>query len=348
MLVRNLKLLLILTTIASGLMPAVAQQKPLTNGDVIKMVKAGVPESVVVSSIRSSPANYDLSPDGLVALHKAGVTQNEMDALMAAANPASNAGTSATAPAAAAAPPPAVPAPPVSRLPTVALVVGGAPQEMPLERTQLAQTKQKPSSMSGLASDSAMGQVTQAGVNSGTMSVASHAGSGVGSSMLGQAGSVFGGMMTHRKPVVTYVWAVAGPSSANITPTNTPAFAVNFSGVLGTNPDEFEPEIVKLTPAQNTCRIVGATQGKEDASSSPAADWQIYNDFLEERVPLKTQRTQSGQYQISPSSQLLPGEYAVVLRPISKTKKFSGGDVARNQGDGMMFDAVWTFQVQAQ
>ena len=39
------------------------------------------------------------------------------------------------------------------------------------------------------------------------------------------------------------------------------------------------------------------------------------------------------------------GEYAVVLRPISKSKKFSGGDVARAQGDGMVFDSVWSFQI---
>lgn len=43
--------------------------------------------------------------------------------------------------------------------------------------------------------------------------------------------------------------------------------------------------------------------------------------------------------------QLVPGEYGIVLRPVSKGKKFSGGDVARAQGDGLMFDAIWTFQV---
>lgn len=324
-----------------------AQQKPLTNVDVIKMVKGGLPESVVVSAIRSTPSKFDISPDGLIALHKAGVTQNEMDAIVASANP-NAAPSAASAAAAPAAPPVAAPAPPVSHLPTVALMTGGSSQLMTMERTQLAQTKQKPSSMSSLASDSALGQSMQAGVNTSAMAAMSHSNSAVGGSLMGQAGGVFTGMMSHRKPSVTYVWGVPGPSSANISPTNTPAFAVNFSSVLGTNPDEFEPEIVKLTPAQNTCRIVGATQGKEDASSSPAADWQIYNGFLEERVPLNAHKTGRGQYQISPSSPLLPGEYGVVLRPVLKSKKFSGGDVARNQGDGMMFDAVWSFQVQAQ
>ena len=59
-------------------------QKPLTNAGVIKMVKAKLSESVVVATIQSSPANYDISPDGLIALQKAGVTQNEMDAIVAA------------------------------------------------------------------------------------------------------------------------------------------------------------------------------------------------------------------------------------------------------------------------
>ncbi|HEU5403850.1 MAG TPA: hypothetical protein VFU86_21015, partial [Terriglobales bacterium] len=92
-------------------------------------------------------------------------------------------------------------------------------------------------------------------------------------------------------------------------------------------------------------RIVGATQGKEDAGSSAAADWQIYSKFLEERVAVNAQKTGKGQYQLSPSSALLPGEYAVVLRPVSKSMKFSGGDVARAQGDGLMFDSAWSFQV---
>jgi hypothetical protein len=90
---------------------------------------------------------------------------------------------------------------------------------------------------------------------------------------------------------------------------------------------------------------VGATQGKEDARSSPAADWQIYSSFLEEPVIVNAEKIKSGEYKLAPSSPLFPGEYAVVLRPVAKAKKFSGGDVARAQGDGLMFDSAWTFQI---
>ncbi|HTS10190.1 MAG TPA: hypothetical protein VMP68_31800, partial [Candidatus Eisenbacteria bacterium] len=88
-----------------------------------------------------------------------------------------------------------------------------------------------------------------------------------------------------------------------------------------------------------------ATQGKADARSSPAADWQIYSSFLEERVTAQAQKLATGKYKITPTSELASGEYGVVLRPISKTKSYSGGDVARGQGDGLMFDAIWTFQI---
>ena len=57
------------------------------------------------------------------------------------------------------------------------------------------------------------------------------------------------------------------------------------------------------------------------------------------------QKLGPGKYKIAASTDLVPGEYGLVLRPVSKGKKFSGGDVARAQGDGLMFDAIWTFQI---
>lgn len=163
-----------------------------------------------------------------------------------------------------------------------------------------------------------------------------------------QASGIFSSVMSHRKATVTYVWGVPGPASGNVLPTVSPAFTVDFSRMPGVDGNDYEPVIVKLTPAQNTCRIVGATEGKQDADSDPAADWQVYSRFLEERVPSKPQKLGPGKYKIAPASELAPGEYALVLRPTSKAKKFSGGDVARAQGDGLMFDAIWTFQISEQ
>src|SRR5215469_3948575 len=72
-------------------------QKPLTNADVLQMVKAGLSESVVVATIKANPGNYDMSPDQLIALKNAGVTQAEMDAIVAVANGGTAAATPANA-----------------------------------------------------------------------------------------------------------------------------------------------------------------------------------------------------------------------------------------------------------
>jgi hypothetical protein len=323
-----------------------AQQasKPLTNDDVITMVKSGLPESVVVHDIQTHPGKYNTSTTELVRLHKAGVTENELNAMMAASTSSSPKGQTA----AASNPVPAAsPEPPASKshMPKVYVVQGGSLKELPLEKTQLAETKTKPSSMANLAGDSVVTQAMQAGVNTATMDAAMHMNSIAGSTTMQQAGSIFSGVMAHRQPKVTYVWGVPGPASSNLLQNGSPNFSVDFSKALGVTPDDYAPLIVKLTPAQNTCRIVGATQGKEDARSTPAADWQVYSKFLEERVAANAQKLGPGKYKLSPGSELAPGEYGVVLRPVSKEKKFSGGDVARAQGDGLMFDAIWTFQI---
>ena len=335
----------------TGLMlfaPLLSQQtpKPLTNVDVIKMVKGGLPESVVVSTIQSRPAKFDTSPDGLIALHKAGVTSGEMDAIMAASakGPSSSSGNASAHEGGGPDQNSAMP-PSKSRMPRVMVTQGNATQELKLEKAQLAETKTKPSSMKSLAADSAVTQAMQAGVSTATYSAATHINSGVGGSAVQEAGSVFSGIMSRRKPTVTYVWGVPSPASTNVLQTVSPSFSLDFSRAVGVNADDYEPAIVKLTPAQNTCRIVGATEGKEDIRSSPAADWQMYSHFLEERVSTRPEKLGTGKYKVSPASELQPGEYAVVLRPTSKEKKFSGGDVARAQGDGLMFDAVWTFQI---
>ena len=309
--------------------------KQMTNADVIKMVQAGVPESAIVASIKSSTPQFDTSPDALIALHKAGVTRDELDAMIAAGTSASNASGSSPQPGGSTAPNP--------NFPSVAVIQNGSSQMLDLEKTQIAETKTKPTSMATLAGD----QAIQQGISTAAWDTAIHTNSAVGSSAVLGGGSVLSGLMSHRKPTVTYVWGVPKPQSANVLHTMSPSFSVNYATIPGVIPDDFEPAIIKLTPAQNSLRIVGATQAKEDATSQSAANWEIYSSFLEDRVAANSQKKSPGDYQISPASPLVPGEYAVVMRPVSKTKKFSGGDVARAQGEGLMFDAVWSFEVAA-
>ena len=335
-------LLAVIGAVLCGSVLAQQAQRPLTNADIINMVKSKLPESVVVQAIQSNTGKYDTSASALITLQKVGVTEHEMNAMMSSSGKPPAASTtpatpSPSQPAAAAASSP--------RMPKAYLIRGSNTQELRLEKTQLAETKTKPSSMKSLAGDSVVTQAMQGGVNQAAMNTAVHMNSGIGGQSVQQAGSIFSNVLAHRQAKTTYVWGVPAPASSNVLQSVSPSFTVDFSHVLGVKPDDYAPAIVKLTPAQNTCRIVGATQGKADARSSPAADWQIYSNFLEERVTSQTEKLASGKYKITPTAELASGEYGIVLRPTSKTKNYSGGDVARAQGDGLMFDAIWTFQI---
>ena len=60
---------------------ACVAQQALTNESIVKMVKAGLSESVIVSMIQSQPGDYTVTPDAVTALKSAGVTGNELAAM---------------------------------------------------------------------------------------------------------------------------------------------------------------------------------------------------------------------------------------------------------------------------
>ena len=68
------------------MLPAlVAQQKTtLTNADVIRMVKAGMPDATIVTGIAASDTQFDLSSAGLQSLSQAGVSVKVIRAMLAA------------------------------------------------------------------------------------------------------------------------------------------------------------------------------------------------------------------------------------------------------------------------
>lgn len=77
---------------------AVAAQQVMNNESIVKMVKAGLSDDLIVTTINASPGTYDTSADGIIALKTAGVSDKVVAAMVA----------KAAAPAA----PPAAPAPP--------------------------------------------------------------------------------------------------------------------------------------------------------------------------------------------------------------------------------------------
>jgi outer membrane lipoprotein SlyB len=54
--------------------PLIGFAAPMTNDDVIKMVKGGLGEATVIQAIDAAEAGFDTSPDGLVRLKQGGVS----------------------------------------------------------------------------------------------------------------------------------------------------------------------------------------------------------------------------------------------------------------------------------
>lgn len=62
--------------------PLLSAQLSLRNADVIKMVKAGLVEDLIITTVNASPGYYDTSVDGLANLKRAGVSDKEFSAIV--------------------------------------------------------------------------------------------------------------------------------------------------------------------------------------------------------------------------------------------------------------------------
>jgi hypothetical protein len=97
---RVVLVLALVATLALSLPAATSlAQEVLTNDSVVQMIKAGLPEGVVITKIRSTATKFDLRTESLVSLKKNGVSDKVLEAMMAGGSPAT--GAQAAAPAAA-------------------------------------------------------------------------------------------------------------------------------------------------------------------------------------------------------------------------------------------------------
>lgn len=89
----------ILAIVFMAICPLLAAQQALNNDSVIKLVKAGLSEDLIVTTINGSAGSYDTSADGIIALKTAGVTDKIVAAILAkAAAPTPTITTNSTSP----------------------------------------------------------------------------------------------------------------------------------------------------------------------------------------------------------------------------------------------------------
>jgi hypothetical protein len=80
---RRLLLFAFVFLLISPILPA---QQTLDNDAVIKLSRAGVSDDLLITSINASPGHYDVSPDGLIALKAAKLSDKVVAAIVLKAN----------------------------------------------------------------------------------------------------------------------------------------------------------------------------------------------------------------------------------------------------------------------
>src|ERR1035437_7322785 len=96
--------------------PLAFAQQALNNDAIIKLVKAGLSDDLIVTTINAQPGNYDTSTDGLIALKTGGASDKVVSAIVLKVSAVPPPAPVAPAPPA----PPVAPAPPAPPVPPVA------------------------------------------------------------------------------------------------------------------------------------------------------------------------------------------------------------------------------------
>jgi len=332
-----------------------SENRPLINADVVRMAKNGFSEDMIVNTIQSNKTQFDLSVDGLIELKTAGVSERVISAMQAAQGSSRSLNVSR-----ASVPEGSVPAPPSATMPPVRLeqpyvlvVFGGTKQPLPLEPTHVGKADAKGDNLASLAQE----QATDKLYNAVELSTAARIGMAVDRRLIAipllGAAAGFGGVMMdgvgkagrflHKPKPVTYLWAVPGRSSSVGVASSMPQFEVAYGEIPGVDPDEYEPFVVRLVQTRENWRLVGAKKADPDAYK--LNKWDTYTDFVEERIPIRSEKLGRGRFLITLERALEGGEYGVVLRPIQRSKIFSGEDIANRKNSGVLFDTVWSFSL---
>lgn len=79
-----------------ALCPLLAAQQAMNNDSVLKLVKAGLSDDLIVTTINSSPGSYDTSANGLIALKQGGASDKVVSAIVMKASGATPAAPAAS------------------------------------------------------------------------------------------------------------------------------------------------------------------------------------------------------------------------------------------------------------
>jgi hypothetical protein len=293
------------------------------NAEIQELVTAGFSDSTILAVIRANDVEFDVSPRALVALKNAGVSEPVIEAMLAA-----EAGADAVAPE-------PTPAQAAETQASVEYEKLTAMIEQLAARQDAAEKARRAPAPPESRSDPAprvwlVDAEGRAPIAPTIAQVAFAGGSGRRGERMKNLQGLAGQALTFANPAIggiastlgnlfrpdeerTGVWALAGTQSARVLDVP-PVFEIDYAHIPGVDPERYQPAIVQLVPTNDNYRLVAAAEtdgGKGAVPSGP---------IIEESVATQATRLARGQYRVAPKSELGPGEYALVLRPLPETR----------------------------
>jgi hypothetical protein len=363
--------------IALTLAAAAQSKHPLTNDDILKLVKDGFGEDVIVAMIEANDTAFDVSIGGLTALKDAGISSPIMQAMLKAESKKRQAASASPAQSQASSPAVLNPSQSMagmgggsasmqqmmtmamsmgrggaagmgagmggmldtSQLPPLNLLLGDSRSVVKPSIAQIASTQTKGDDMPGAGSQatSMLMGLGRQALSFGAIGGSAFAGPAAGMAM-GMVGSMSAMGHHHGPPKVTYVWALPGPQSSFSIANNNPRFEISYGNLLGIDPDAYEPQLIRLVESKDNWRLVGATKTTMGQMGTEA-----YEKVTEARLAITSQKLARGQMQFAPKQPLQPGEYAIVLRAIHPGKRAEGS--LGGGAETSIFFSVWDFSV---
>lgn len=321
------------TTVAAQAPTTSQDTRPLMNADIIRMVKSGLAEGVVISAIEANDSSFDVSADALIALKQAGISQNIIAAMLAAASrrrtglaqmqaagPALSRHTDS------------------SEAPLRAYLIQGE-ERVPLVLNATARpalVKSSETDLKGIAANQAIGAAIITGSLKAGEAVASATGSLGSLGAISTAGSIVGGRFFRKKPIQTVAFAVTGRAAQAVVYSTQPTFAVVYENIPGVDPDSYEPALVRLIPTSDNYRIFSAIKLKDgkQATSRP----------LVEQVEAQVQKLGRGHTQITAAHPLEAGEYGLLLL-LAANQPPGHNEALFTSSDESISLLVWDFSI---
>lgn len=340
--------------------------EPMSNDDVIRMLRAEFGEPTILAAMEANPTAFDVTPRQLVALKSVGVPETIIEAMLAeeaarapSVPPTGPIEESAQSLDAATLESMELLTRALERLATEDQQRDAEPVRSELPAAAVPPIPTKPRAWAVRADTRlllppSVAQVAFTDAKSGRAAnalqtlenLSSRKALAFASPALAVANEI-GGLFRSNDPSTTAVWALPGASAGRVLEPGG-ELEIEFGSIPGVNPDEYRPAVVQLVPTMDNFRVVGAAKTKvSDLDAGVPTE-----PIIEESIAARADRLDRGRYLIQLDESIAPGEYALVLRPTERDERKRRNDPTSlgellGSGASDVLYTTWDFSVGA-